>query len=68
MHDLADAILIFFIVAFAFGIAHFLNDDLLCGLCRDARKFDGRKRLGDDIACLRCGIADARIDNGNFRL
>ena len=46
--DLADAVLEFFILALALGIADLLEDHLLGGLRGDAAEFDRRQRIDDD--------------------
>src|ERR1051326_4973115 len=61
VHDLADAILVFLVLALTLGVAHLLHDYLLGGLRGDAREIDRRQGLGDDVAHLRRGIAGARI-------
>ena len=50
MHDLADAVLVFVILALALGIAHLLHDHLLGVLRGDAAEIDRRQRLGDVVA------------------
>ena len=51
--DLADAVLVFLILAVALGLAHFLDDHLLGRLRGDAAEIEGRQRLGDPVADLR---------------
>src|SRR5690606_42121914 len=55
--DLADAVDVFFEHAVALGVAHLLHDHLLGRLGGDAAEFDGRQRLGHEIAELGCRIA-----------
>jgi hypothetical protein len=50
--DLALAVLEFLILAVALGIAHLLEDDLLCRLCGDPAEFDGGQRIDDEVADL----------------
>ena len=38
------------------GVAHLLDDDLLCGLRRDPAEIDGRQRVGNEIADLGLGV------------
>ena len=40
VHDLADAVLVFVVLALALGVAHLLHDHLLGGLRGDAREID----------------------------
>ena len=61
MHDFADAVLVFLVLALAFGVAHFLHDHLLGGLGSDAAEIDRRQRFGDNVADLRGRIARPRI-------
>ena len=48
--DLAGAVLVFGELARAFGVAHFLHDDLFGGLRGDAAEIDRRQRIDDDTA------------------
>ncbi len=59
--DLADAVLVFLVLAVALGLAHLLHDDLLGGLRRDAAEVEGRQRLGDRVADLGGRVALARL-------
>ena len=71
MDDIADAVLILFIHALAFCIAHLLDDHLLGVLCGDAAKIDRRQRLGDVVADGGGGIAAVGLgeaDLGRFVL
>src|ERR1700679_1632846 len=61
MHDFADAVLVFVILALALGIAHLLHDHLLGILGIDAVEIDRRQGLGDDVAYLGVGIAVASL-------
>ena len=66
--DLADAVLVFLVLALAFGVAHLLHDHLFGGLRGDAREIDRRQGLGDDVADLGGRIARARIVQRNLDL
>ncbi len=68
VNDLADAVFIFFILALAFGIAHFLHDHLLCGLRGDAGEIDRRQGFGDDVTHHGGGIAQARVFQADLDL
>ena len=57
--DVADAVLVFLILAVALGLAHLLHDHLLGRLRGDAAVFERRQRLGDVVADLRGRIAAA---------
>ena len=59
--DLADAVLVFLILALALGVAHLLHDDLLGGLRGDAAEFDGRQGFEDEVADLSVGVALAGL-------
>jgi len=61
VHDLADTVLEFVVLAFALGVAHLLEDHLLGGLRGDAAEIDRRQRLGDQVAGLRRRVADLRF-------
>ena len=50
VNDLADAVFVFLIVAFAFCFAHFLDDDLFGVLRCDAAKIQWRQAFSDKIA------------------
>ncbi len=63
--DVADAILEFLVLAVAFGIAHLLDDHLLCRLGRNASIFEWRQRLGDVIAHSGSRITSPRILNAD---
>ena len=56
MNDLADAVLELVILAFALGIAHLLDDNLLGILRSDAAEIHRRKRLGDKVAQIGRGV------------
>ena len=64
--DLADAVLVLVVLAVALGLAHLLDDDLLCRLRGDAAEVEGRQRLGDGIADLRRRVALARLGEGDL--
>ncbi len=51
--DLADAVLVFLVLAVALGLAHLLHDHLLRRLRRDAAVFERRQGVGDGVAELR---------------
>ncbi len=68
VHDLADAVLVFVVLALALGVAHLLHDHLLGRLGRDARKLDGRQHFGDDVADLGGGIAAPCVGERNLDL
>src|SRR5437588_8872208 len=55
--DIADAVLVFLILAIALGLAHLLHDYLLGGLRRDPPVVERRQGLGDVIADLRRRVA-----------
>ena len=55
--DLADAVLVFVILAVAFGLAHLLHDDLLGRLRGDTAEIHRRQLFGDEVAELGVGIA-----------
>ncbi len=59
--DLADAVLVFVVLAVALGLAHLLHDHLLGRLGGDAAEVHRRKLLGDEVAGLGVGIALARV-------
>ena len=59
--DLADAVLELEELPLALGVAHLLDDDLLCGLRGDAAKIDRRQRVGDEIADLGLGVQPLRL-------
>src|SRR3954451_10547715 len=59
--DLADAVLVLVVLAVALGLAHLLDDDLLCRLGGDAAEVEGWQRLGDGIADMRRRVALARL-------
>ena len=48
--DFADAVLEFFMLALALGVADLLEDDLLGGLRGDAAEFDRGQRIDDEVA------------------
>ena len=48
--DFAGAVLEFFILALALGVADLLEDDLLGGLGGDAAELDRRQRIDDEVA------------------
>src|SRR5262249_36767171 len=50
VNDFADAILVFLILAFAFGIANLLDDHLFCGLRGNAAEIHRRQRFRYEIA------------------
>jgi len=50
VHDLADAVLEFLVLALALGVADLLDDDLLGVLGGDAAEFQRRKRFGELVA------------------
>ena len=54
--DLADAVLVLFVLAVALGLAHLLHDDLLGRLGGDAAEVEGRQLVGDGVAHLRGGV------------
>ncbi len=68
VHDFADAVLVFVILALALGVAHLLHDHLLGVLGIDAVEIDRRQGLGDDVADLGGGIAAARIVQADLDL
>ena len=68
VHDLADAVLVFVVLALALGVAHLLHDHLLGVLRVDAVEIDRRQRLGDDVADLGGGIARARVGQADLDL
>ena len=47
--DLARAVLIFFELALALGVADLLEDDLLGSLCGDAAELDRGQRIDDEV-------------------
>src|SRR5262245_17942542 len=59
--DIADAVLVFLILAITFGLAHFLYDHLLGRLRGDAAVFERRQGLGDIVADLGRGVALFRV-------
>ena len=59
--DFADAVLVFFVLALAFGLAHFLHDHLLGGLGGDAAEFDGRQRIDQKFADRGVGLLLLRL-------
>ncbi len=65
--DLADPVLVVLVLAVALGLAHLLHDDLLRRLGGDAAVIERRQRLGNVVADLRRGIADARLVDGDLR-
>ena len=79
--DLADAVLVFVVLALALGLAHLLHDHLLGVLRGDAAEIDRRQRLGDDDrrpGRRRCGACASverdlrrvvldRLDDGQTR-
>ena len=65
--DLADAVLVFAVVALALGLAHLLHDDLLGVLGGDAAEVERRQRLGDEVADLGLGVAALRILERDLR-
>jgi hypothetical protein len=52
VHDIADAILVFLVLAIALGVAHLLHDHLLGRLGRDAAEIERRQGVGDHVAHL----------------
>ena len=64
--DLADAILVFLVLPVALGVAHFLDDDLLGRLRRDAAEIERRQGLGDGVAFLGGRVALARFRQGDL--
>ncbi len=54
------------ILPIALGLAHFLHNDLLGRLRRDAPEIERRQRLGDPVAGLRGGIAFAGVLDGDL--
>src|SRR5256885_1063481 len=48
--DLVRAILELLELALALGVADFLENDLLGGLCRDSAEFDRRQGIDDEVA------------------
>ena len=58
--DLADAVLVLFVLAFTLGLAHLLHDHLLGRLGGDAAEVDGRQRVDQEIADLRVRLGLAR--------
>ena len=58
--DLADAVLVFVVLAVALGLAHLLHDDLLGRLRGDAAEIHRRQLLGDEVADLGVRVALAR--------
>ena len=65
--DLADAVLEVLVLPVALGLAHLLHDDLLGRLRGDAAVIERRQRLGDVVADLRRGIAQARVLDRDLR-
>ena len=65
--DLADAVLVFVVLALALGLAHLLHDDLLGGLGGDAAEIERRQGLGDEVADLAAGFAPARLVERDLR-
>ena len=59
VHDLADAILVFLVLALALGLAHLLHDDLLGVLRGDPAEIERGQGLGDEVAHLRRRILAA---------
>ena len=59
--DVADAVLVFFVLPVALGLADLLDDDLLGRLGRDASEVEGRQGFGDPVADLGGWILAARI-------
>jgi hypothetical protein len=57
--DLADAVLVFVVLAVALGLAHLLHDDLLGRLGGDAAEIHRRQLLGDKSPTRRRGCAGA---------
>ena len=55
--DLADAVLVFLVLALALGLADLLDDDLLGGLGGDAPEVDGRQGIDQEFADHRIGLA-----------
>ncbi len=68
VHDFADAVLVFVVLALALGVAHLLHDHLLGGLGGDAGKFDGRQRFGNDVVHLRRRVTPARVFEADLDL
>ncbi len=64
--DVADAILVFGVLAVALGLTHLLHDHLLGRLRGDAPIFERRQRIGDGVAHLRGGMALARVLDGDL--
>src|SRR5262249_19082234 len=64
--DLADAILVFVVVALAFGLANLLYDDLLGILRGDATEIQRRKRLGDEVTDFGVLVAKLRVGQGDL--
>ena len=52
VHDLADAVLVFLVLAVALGVAHLLDDHLLGRLRGDAAEIERRQGVGDHVADL----------------
>ena len=65
--DIADAVLVFLILAVALGLAHFLHDHLLRRLGGDAAVFERRQGFGDIVADLGGGVALFRVFQRNLR-
>ena len=67
VHDLADAVLVFLVLAVALGVAHLLHDHLLGRLRRDAAEIEGRQGVGDHVAHLgRRVVAGAGLGQGDL--
>lgn len=66
MDDLADAVLVFFILALTLGVAHLLDDHLLRGLGGDAAEIHRRQLVFDQVARAGSRIAALRIGDQNF--
>ncbi len=54
--DFADAVVVLVVDHFAFGFAHALDDDLLCGLGGDASEFVVGDAEAEGVADLRFGV------------
>jgi hypothetical protein len=59
--DVADAVLVFLVLAVAFGLAHLLHDDLLGRLRGDAAVFERRQLVGYGVADLRGRVMTAGV-------
>ncbi len=66
MDNLANTVFVFFELAFALCIPHFLHDDLFGGLGCDPSKINGWQLVFDQVTDARCRVPALRICDCDF--